>query len=162
MNDSGGLLVNLRFCMLWIMIALSLFRLATRGWNWVIFSFLTWTLIAGDLAFYDSILGKENMSSILCTWCKLSKSGWAHAENQPGECWTLDAMQQLWWNSAFGNLPNDAKNIQGCTELPLFNSVPIENYMVPALCLMIGAGIDLLESLLEWVSERIESLLIMR
>jgi hypothetical protein len=54
---------------------------------------------------------------------------------------------------ALGNLPNDAVNIKGCTETPLFNSVPVQNYIVPVLHLLIGVGNNLLESLLEWISE---------
>jgi hypothetical protein len=124
----------------------------------IFFSFLTWTLIAGDLAFYATILGKENVSSVWCTWCKLSKAGWAHEGHQPRECWTLDAMQQLRQNLSLGNIPNDAETIKGCTEPPLFNAVPVENYIVPVLHLLIGVGNNLLESLLEWVSERVEKL----
>jgi hypothetical protein len=61
-------------------------------------------------------------------------------------------------NVAVGNISNDPENIKGCTELPLFDSVAVENYIVPVLHLLIGVGNNLLESLLEWVSERIEKL----
>jgi len=54
---------------------------------------------------------------------------------------------------ALGNLPNDAVNIKGCIEAPLFDSVPVQNYIVPVLHLLIGVGNNLLESLLEWISE---------
>jgi hypothetical protein len=61
-------------------------------------------------------------------------------------------------NVAAGNISNDSENIKGCTELPLFDSVPGKNYIVPVLHLLIGVGNNLLESLLEWVSEWIEKL----
>ena len=44
------------------------------------------------------------------------------------------------------------------TELPLFDSVPIEKHIVPVLHLLIGVGNNLLESLLEWIYEQIEKL----
>ncbi|MFN9983312.1 MAG: hypothetical protein ACK53Y_25515, partial [bacterium] len=69
-----------------------------------------------------------------------------------GECWTLDAMQELRQELALGNL-NDADNMKVYTELPLFDSVPIEKHIVPVLHLLIGVGNNLLESLLEWISE---------
>jgi len=114
-------------------------------------------LIADDLAFYATILGKEIISSEWCTWCKLSKSGWTHAGHHLGECWTLDAMQELRQELALGNL-NDADNMKVYTELPLFDSVPIEKHIVPVLHLLIGVGNNLLESLLEWIYEQIEKL----
>jgi hypothetical protein len=126
--------------------------------NELFFSFLTRTLIAGDLAFYATILGKENMSSVWCTWCKLSKSAWALPDHNLGELWTIGDLCHVRDNVAAGNISNDPENIKGCTELPLFDSVPVENYIVPVLHLLIGIGNNLLESLLEWVSERIEKL----
>ncbi len=42
--------------------------------------------------------------------------------------------------------------------MPLFDSVLVENYIVPVLHLLICIGNNLIESLLEWVSERIEKL----
>jgi hypothetical protein len=126
--------------------------------NELFFSFLTRTLIAGDLAFYATILGKENMSSVWCTWCTLSKNVWALPGHHLGKCWTIGDMCDVRDNVAVGNISNDPENIKGCTELPLFDSVAVENYIVPVLHLLIGVGNSLLESLLEWVLERIEKL----
>jgi len=39
----------------------------------------------------------------------------------------------------------------------LFDAVPVENYIVSVLHILIGVGNTLLESLLEWIEERIEA-----
>ncbi len=40
--------------------------------------------ITGDLAFYATVLGKENMGGIWCPWCMLSKQEWSA---DPHELW---------------------------------------------------------------------------
>jgi hypothetical protein len=57
-----------------------------------------------------------------------------------------------------GNLLYVPENIKGCTEIPLFDSVPVQNYIVPVLHLLIGVGNNLLDSLIEWIMERVEKL----
>jgi hypothetical protein len=88
--------------------------------------------VAGDLAFFSTLLGKENMSSVRCTWCKLSKVEWA-AGYPLGKCWTINDLLDLWQNVACGNLASVAENLKGCTEEPLFDSVSLDNYIIPVL-----------------------------
>lgn len=45
---------------------------------------------------------------------------------------------------------------KGCTEEPLFVSIPVDNYIFPVLHSLIGIGNNLLNSLLECVAERVE------
>ena len=116
------------------------------------------TLIAGDLAFFPTMLGKENMSSVWCTWCKLSKTEWARTGHNLGECWTIDGIHEVRENVRLGSLTNVPENIKGCTKIPLFDSVPVKNYIVPVLHLHIGVGNNLLDSLIEWIMERVEKL----
>jgi hypothetical protein len=47
---------------------------------------------------------------------------------------------------------------QGCTKIPLFDSVAIKNYIVPVLHLLIGIGNNLVDSLFEWILKRFEKL----
>ncbi len=61
-------------------------------------------------------------------------------------------------NVACGNLASVTENLKGCMEEPLFDSVPVDNYIIPVLHLLIGIGNNLLNSLLEWVAERVEKL----
>jgi hypothetical protein len=116
------------------------------------------TFIAGYLAFFATILGKENMSSVWCTWCKLSKTDWTRTGHNLGECWTIDGIHEVRENVRLGSLTNVPENIKGCTKIPLFDSVPVKNYIVPVLHLHIGVGNNLLDSLIEWIMERVEKL----
>jgi len=122
------------------------------------FAFEMRTFVAGDLAFFSTLLGKENMSSVWCTWCKLSKVEWAQTGHPLGECWTINDLLDLRQNVACGNLASVTENLKGCMEEPLFDSVPVDNYIIPVLHLLIGIGNNLLNSLLEWVAERVEKL----
>ncbi len=40
-------------------------------------------LRTGDLAFFLTLLGKENMSTAWCPWCILSKAQWNVNNHQP-------------------------------------------------------------------------------
>jgi hypothetical protein len=48
--------------------------------------------ITGDLAFYVTIPGKENMGGIWCPWCMLSKQQWSLDPNGSGEEWTIEKL----------------------------------------------------------------------
>ena len=50
------------------------------------------------------------------------------------------------------------ENIRGCTAVPLFDTVPIENCIVPMLHLLIGLDNALLESFLDWIGEKVETI----
>jgi len=89
------------------------------------------------------------MSSVWCTWCKLSKVEWAQAGHPLDECWTINDLLDLRQNVACGNLASVPENLKGCTEEPLFDCVPVDNYIIPVLHLLIGIGNNLLNSLLE-------------
>jgi len=99
----------------------------------LIITFPVSVFITGDLAFYFTILGKENMGGIWCTWCMLSKQKWSADQHDLGEEWKF-------------------------TEKPLFDSVPIRNYIVPVLHLAIGIENILVDAIFEWVEQRIEQL----
>jgi len=45
--------------------------------------------VAGDLAFYATVLGKPNMSPCWCTWCMLSKVQWSASDHDAGAEWTI-------------------------------------------------------------------------
>jgi len=49
-------------------------------------------------------------------------------------------------------------NLKGCTQKPLFDAVPISNYIAPVLHLVIGIGNILVDSIFEWVEQRVEQL----
>ncbi len=53
-------------------------------------SFSAIVFITGDLAFYQTILGKENMATCWCTWCMLSPKEWSVPGHASGESWILE------------------------------------------------------------------------
>jgi len=58
--------------------------------------------MAGDLAFYATILGKPNMSPCWCTWCMLSKLQWNIEGHRAGPEWTVDKIIEIRNNVANG------------------------------------------------------------
>jgi hypothetical protein len=48
--------------------------------------------------------------------------------------------------------------IMGCTARPLFQHVPVYNYILSILLIIIGVGNKFVEQILEWVEDRGEQL----
>ncbi len=109
--------------------------------------------ITRDLAFLSTLLGKENMATAWCPWCRLSKLEWSSKDHERGETWSIDKIIQLRERVEQGLLTVSPENIRGCTEMPLFDAVPIENYVVPVLHILIGVGNALVNALFEFVEE---------
>jgi len=122
------------------------------------FCFSTRTFIAGDLAFFSLILGKENRSSKWCNWCMLSPKEWSVSGHERGELWTIDKIYDIRQQVSDGTLTEAPQNIKGCTEKPLIDAVPVENFILSILHIVIGVGNTFVDAFLEWVEERIEQL----
>jgi len=58
-------------------------------------SFSIRSFITGDLAFFATILGKENMSPQWCTWYQLSKMEWKCVGHATGAQWSIQQIQDL-------------------------------------------------------------------
>ena len=50
-------------------------------------------LISGDLAFFATIVGKNNMSGHWCHWCMLSPSEWENCDHEKGDKWTIQLIK---------------------------------------------------------------------
>lgn len=122
------------------------------------FTFETRTFVSGDMAFFAVALGKENMSTAWCTWCKLSKLQWSAVGHEVGEPWTIEGINNIRDSVEINNMREIPENIKGCTMRPLFDAVPVSNYILCMLHIIIGVGNTLIGSLLEWVEERVEKL----
>jgi len=116
------------------------------------------TLISGDHSFFAAILGKENMSGSWCTWFILSKAQWNDTAHLPGELWSIEKIYQIHQNYTENGMPETSENIKGCTDKPLFNYVPICNFVIPILHIIIGIVNSLVDCIFEWIEERIEKL----
>jgi len=96
--------------------------------------------LAGDLAFLSTLLGKENMSTAWCPWCILSKVQWSASNHKPGQLWTIDNIVDICEKVDWKELSEDPELLRGFTKLPLFDLIPIQNYIVPVLHILIGVG----------------------
>jgi len=116
------------------------------------------TFIAGDLAFFAVILGKENMSGSWCNWCKLSPKGWSKFGHEKGELWSIEKINNICDSVENGTLAETTANLKGCTMRPLIDAVAVETFILSILHILIGMGNVLIESYLEWIEERVEKL----
>ena len=114
--------------------------------------------VTGDLAFYTTVLGKPNMSPCWCTWCMLSKVQWSASDHVAGAEWTIQKNFAIRHEVETNHTPERPDTIFGCTNKPLFDAVPIENYIINVLHIVIGIGNSLVDILFDWVDWRIEKL----
>jgi hypothetical protein len=89
----------------------------------------------------------------------LSKDQWSVKNHQQDELWTIDKIILRCEKVDQKELSEEPESLRGCTKVPLFDSVPIENYIVPVLHILIGVGNSLVNAVFEFVDERIERLL---
>ncbi len=123
------------------------------------FWFKSRTFITGDLAFLATALGKENHSTCWCNWCRLSPKEWAPSGHEKGDLWMIQKINDVRDLVADGKLdPHTPGDIKGCTERPLFDSVPVENYILSLLHIIIGMGNTLVDSFLAWIDQWVEKL----
>ncbi len=73
------------------------------------------------------------MSTACCPWCMLSKDQWSVKNHQQDELWTIDKIILRCEKVDQKELSEEPESLRGCTKVPLFDSVPIENYIVPVL-----------------------------
>jgi hypothetical protein len=98
------------------------------------------------------------MSGSWCTWCMLSKAQWNDTAHLPGELWSIEKIYQIHQNVTENGIPATSENIKGCTDKLLFNSVPICNFAIPILHIIIGIGNSLVDCIFEWIEGHIEKL----
>jgi hypothetical protein len=122
-------------------------------------TFSTRVFITGDLAFYQTMLGKENMATCWCTWCMLSPKEWAVPGHASGESWTLEKINGIRDKVADGLLSDkEPSDIKGVTKQPLFDAIPIQNYIVSVLHIIIGMRDTMTDGIIEWLESRVEKL----
>ena len=132
---------------------------ATHGNGLDFFSSPLSVKITGDLAFLNTALGKENMSGHWCPWCKLAPAEWSVEGHAPGEKWTIEKailLREEIEEAARNNVNLPPSTIKGCTDAPLLDAVPIEDYIIPILHILIGMGNRLIGSIFEWIKARVE------
>lgn len=88
----------------------------------------------------------------------LSKAQWGPADHPIGESWSIEKIREIRRQVTENNLSDKPENIKGCTKNPLFDAVPVCNYILLVLHIIIGIGNTLIDGLFEWVEERVEVL----
>jgi hypothetical protein len=83
---------------------------------------------------------------------------WNETEHLPGELWTIEKIYGVRENVTENGMLPTPDNLKGCTDKPLFNAVPICNFVIPVLHIIIGIGNTLVDCIFEWIEERIEKL----
>jgi len=94
------------------------------------FCFSSRVFIAGDLAFFSLILGNENRSSKWCNWCILSPKEWSVVGHDRRELWTIDNIYGIHQQVRYGIITEAPHHIKGCTETPIIDAVPVDNYVL--------------------------------
>ena len=50
-------------------------------------------LVSGDLAFFATIVGENNISGHWCHWCMLSATEWGNCDHEKGDTWTMQLIK---------------------------------------------------------------------
>jgi hypothetical protein len=106
--------------------------------------------MAGDLLWYSTALGKEGYAGWWCPYCTLFKSNWQSKDHEVGENWTVDKLTTHAGKLESGELNGRiVMERQGVKEVPLFDAVDVDHYIMPVLHLTIGLVNDILDHLVE-------------
>ena len=114
-------------------------------------------VVTGDLAWYAAVLGKVNMASNWCTWCKLSGNDWKEKNHRKGEHWNIEVMREWREKLRTKELENTASNRKGVVDVELLDAIDVNKYIYPILHSEIGLGNYILNSFFEWVDYRVEN-----
>jgi hypothetical protein len=97
------------------------------------------------------------MASCWCIWGMFLKQMWSEDGHRAGPDWTVEKIMDIWHNVVTNVIAEKPENIFGCTELPIFDAIPIDSYSLCVLQIMIGIR-NSLSILFDWVEWRIEKL----
>jgi hypothetical protein len=104
--------------------------------------------MAGNILFYNMVIGKEGMSGWWCSQCKLSKTTWHHAGHGRGEPWTIESLTEH--ARKIDNNEINTKDVQaicgGVRGKPLSDAIPLSHFITPILHMTIGKGNNVLDN----------------
>jgi hypothetical protein len=106
--------------------------------------------ITGDLAFYATMVGKEDMDKARCHWCKLPSSQWQTPGHAPGTKWTLQELKRVADSLDFGKTENGVKSY------PLLDCIELERYIFPVLHVRLGLANRLLKHTVDYADLVVE------
>jgi hypothetical protein len=103
--------------------------------------------MAGDILFYNMVIGKEGMLGWWCSYCKLFKNDWQELGHKRGEPWTIETLTEH--AEQIANQQINAKDIRavcGVRGKPVFDALLLRHFITPILHLTIGKGNNVLEN----------------
>jgi hypothetical protein len=103
--------------------------------------------MAGDIIFYNMVIGKEGMSGWWCSYCKLFKNDWQELGHERGKPWTIETLTEH--AEQIANQQINAKDIRavcGVRGKPVFDALPLRHFITPILHLTIGKCNNVLEN----------------
>ncbi len=103
--------------------------------------------VAGDILFYNMVIGKEGMSGWWCSYCKLFKNNWQQVAHVRGEPWTIATLTTHAEQIANQQInTKDIRAVGGVRGEPVFNTIPLKHFITLVLHLTIGKGTNVLEN----------------
>jgi len=112
-------------------------------------------LVVGDLKFYAQILGRENMSSFWCMWCKAHPSTWHNCSPSDIQLWTIEEMVEHKNRINRENI-KDPREVCGILNFPLWDFIQPSQYVFPQLHVEIGLINNVLDTFRDFVEEQVE------
>jgi hypothetical protein len=103
--------------------------------------------MAGDILFYNMVIGKEGFSTWWCCYCKLFKNNWQRAGHERGEPWSIATLIDHAEAVENGDINmKDVHAVCGARTKPIFDAIPLGNFITPILHLTIGKGNNVLDN----------------
>lgn len=120
--------------------------------------------IVGNLKFYASMLGRDNMSGSWCMWCQLSPIEWkipttkrSPAVRDYEEEWTVDTLKAYKVKIDQGELTT-ANQMRSVVDYPVWDFVEVSNYIYPVLHGEIGLINGVLDNFYDFLDDKVEVL----
>ena len=121
-------------------------------------------VLVGDLKFYAQMSGRDGMSSSWCMWCQLHPSEWKTFIEKRGDIpieqqqmWTVELIKE-YKQKIIRKEIKTPKEIKGVVDYPVWDFIPIENYIFPQLHFEIGVVNMVLDNLYCFIEDRVEVL----
>jgi hypothetical protein len=104
--------------------------------------------IAGDILFYNMVIGKIGMSGWWCSQCKLFKTAWQHAGHERGEPWTIESLKEHARKIEVNEInTKDVQAVCGVRGKPIFDAIPLSHFITaPILHMTISKGNNVLDN----------------
>jgi len=116
--------------------------------------------VVGDLNFYSQMLGSDNMSGSWCMWCQMAPNQWNREDGVPlehQEEWTIDELKAHKILVLEGRLKKPVE-IHGVVDFPLWDFIPVSDYIYPVLHGEIGLVNNALDAFYDILDDNIEVL----